>query len=52
MIGHRAEDDLEKSLSFCLGQIVENISNDPALASKARAGRKGISASPVSGNSN
>jgi hypothetical protein len=37
MIGHRAEDDLEKCLSFCLGQVVENISNDPALATKARA---------------
>src|ERR1700733_8013272 len=37
MIGHRAEDDLDKCLSFCLGQIVENISNDTALVSKVRA---------------
>jgi len=40
MIGHRAEHDLEKCLSFCLGQIVENISNDMALAARARASHK------------
>jgi hypothetical protein len=46
MIGHRAEDDLGKSLSFCLGQIVENISNDPALVSKAKASGKTIPKTP------
>jgi hypothetical protein len=40
MIGHRAEDDLAKCLALCLGQIVESISNDSALLSKARVSRK------------
>ena len=37
MIGHRGEADLEKSLFFCLGQIVENLRNDTDLVAKVRA---------------
>jgi hypothetical protein len=39
-IGHKGEDVLKQRLSFCLGQIAENIRNDPALVKKARASRK------------